>query len=271
MNWTDMFSWLCLALYALATVASFPGVLGRSPRVKRLAYLLCASGFLAHTIWLLISLFSGIFSNVSRGFYLLPLAWFLAAAGLVMSRRQRQEIILHFVAPWAFFLCACALGFSNAPAAVTMTGPLLWLHLAGIFVGIGVMAVAAGAGSMFLWQEKAIKTKSRIAGFRRDLPALSSLDAINAMATRIGFPCYSLGLLCGFLWSRIAWGSMMAGDLVKGCFSIAILLVYALLFHQRQALGWRGRKPAILAIVIFIASLVSLFIVNTFFPSQHGF
>ncbi len=271
MNWTDVFSCLCLALYALATVASFSGALSRSSRLKNLACLLCAGGFAAHTLWLCINLFTGVFANASRGFYLLPLAWFLAAAGLFMYRRQRQAIILHFISPWAFFLDACALGFSNTPGTVNLTGPLLWLHLAGIFVGVGVMVVAAGAGVLFLWQERAIKNKARIAGFRRDLPALSSLDGINAMATNVGFPCYSLGLLCGFLWSRIAWGSLLTGDMVKGGFSVAILLAYALLFHQRHALGWRGRKPAILAIVIFTASFISLFIVNTFFPSQHGF
>lgn len=271
MNWTDLFSCLCLALYALAVVASFSGLLGRSPRLKALACALCAGGFAAHSAWLAVSLCSGAFEGVSRGFYLLPLAWVLAAAGLFIFRCQRQEIVLHFVSPWAFFLCACALGFSGAPASATVTGPLLWLHLAGMAVGIGVMAVAAGAGGMFLWQERAIKHKARLAGFRRDLPALGSLDAINSLATRIGFPCYSFGLLCGFLWSRIAWPSLMPGDLVKSGFSLLILLVYALLFHQRQALGWQGRKPAVLALVIFAACLVSLFVVNTFFSSQHGF
>lgn len=34
--------------------------------------------------------------------------------------------------------------------------------------------------------------------FRKDLPALGALDRVNAMATLIGFPCYSLGILCGF-------------------------------------------------------------------------
>lgn len=271
MNWTELFSCLCLALYALAVVASFSGLLGRSPRLKNLACALCAGGFGAHSVWLALSLCSGAFANVSRGFYLLPLAWFLAVAGFFISRRLRQDIVLHFISPWGFFLCACALGFSNAPPSETMTGPLLWLHLAGMFIGIGVMAVAAGAASLFLWQETAIKHKTRLAGFRRDLPALSSLDAINAMAVRLGFPCYSFGLLCGFLWSRVAWQSFMPGDLVKSVFSVFILLAYALLFHQRQALGWQGRKPAILALVIFATSLISLFVVNIFFSSQHGF
>ena len=130
--------------------------------------------------------------------------------------------------------------------------------------------VAAGAGALFLWQEGAIKKKMPLEGFRKDLPALGALDRVNAMATLIGFPCYSLGILCGFLWARISWGSFVSGDM-KEWVSLIILAVYALLFHQRQALGWRGRKPAILALVIFSASLFSMFVVNTVFPTQHGF
>ena len=270
MDWTDFSSCLSLALYALATVASLAGVLGRLARIKKLACLLCAAGFAAHTLWLLSSVATGAFSAVSRGFYLLPLSWFLALAGLFVARRQHMDIALHFVAPWAFFLGACALGFSSTPGNMTLAGPLFVLHLAAIFVGVGVMAVAAGAGALFLWQEKAIKGKTPLEGFRKDLPALGALDRVNAMATMVGFPCYCLGVLCGFLWARISWGSFVSGD-VKEWISLLILAVYALLFHQRLALGWRGRKPAMLALVIFAASLFSMFVVNTVLPTQHGF
>ena len=270
MNWTELPSYLCLALYALATVASLAGVLGRSARVKKLACLLCFGGFIAHTLWLVISIADGSFSAVSRGFYLLPLSWFLALAGLIVARRQKMDIALQFVAPWAFFLGACALGFSSTPGSLPLAGPLFILHLAAIFVGVGVMAVAAGAGALFLWQESAIKHKTPLEGFRKDLPALGALDRVNAMATLIGFPCYSLGILCGLLWARISWGSFMSGDF-KEWISLLILAIYALLFHQRQALGWRGRKPAILALIIFAASLFSMFVVNTVLSTQHGF
>ena len=133
-----------------------------------------------------------------------------------------------------------------------------------------VNGVAAGAGALFLWQESAIKHKTPLDGFRKDLPALGALDKVNAMATLVGFPCYTLGVLSGLLWARISWGSFMSGDF-KEWISLVILALYALLFHQRQALGWRGRKPAILALVIFAASLFSMFVVNTVLSTQHGF
>lgn len=270
MDWTDISPYLSIALYALATVAALAGVLGRSLKVKKISCLLCAAGFAAHTIWLITALALGSFSAVSRGFYLLPLSWFFVLAGLFMARRQHMDIALHFAAPWAFFLCACAMSFASTPGAMTLAGPLFVMHLTAIFIGIGVMAVAAGAGAIFLWQERTIKKKLPLGGFRKDLPALDALDKVNAMATLIGFPCYSMGVLCGFLWARISWGSFVSGDL-KEWISLIILAIYALLFHQRQALGWRGKKPALLAIIIFAASLFSMFVVNTIFPTQHSF
>ena len=270
MFWTDILPCLCLAVYGLAAVASLSGILGHSIRVKKLACQLCTGGFALHSLWLAGALIVGSFSDVSRGFYLLPLSWFLTAAGLFVAYRQKMDIILHFVAPWAFFLGSCALGFSEIPGALPIAGPLFILHLSAIFVGVGVMAVAAGAGTMFLVQERSLKKKTPLDGFRRDLPSLAALDRVNALATLIGFPCYSIGILCGFLWARVSWGSFGTGDL-KEWISLIILVIYALLFHQRQALGWRGRKPAILAIVIFAASLFSMFVVNTVFSTQHGF
>ena len=270
MEWTDILTYLCLAFYGLATVASLIGLLGRSLRAKKLAVMFCSTGFAAHTAWLVASLIDGSFSAVSRGFYLMPLSWVLAGAGLFMARRQRQDIALHFVSPWAFFLGSCAVGFAETPGAPLIAGPLFVMHLIAVFIGVGVMAVAAGAGTIFLVQEKSIKSKTALEGFRRDLPSLGTLDKVNDMATKVGFPCYAVGVLCGFLWARIHWGSFGSGDL-KVWISLVILAIYALLFHQRQALGWRGRKPAILAIVIFAASLFSMFVVNTAFPTQHGF
>lgn len=270
MEWTDILSYLCLAFYGIATVISLIGLLGRHPQVKKLAVLFCTCGFAAHSLWLVHSLANGSFAEVSRGFYLMPLSWVLAAAGLFMARRQRQDVALYFVSPWAFFLGSCAVGFAETPGSPLIAGPLFILHLAAVFVGVGVMAVAAGAGVLFLLQERSLKGRTPLSGFRRDLPALSTLDRVNAMATLVGFPCYAIGVLCGFLWARIQWHSFGTADL-KVWISLIILAVYALLFHQRQALGWRGRKPAILAIVIFAASLFSMFVVNTVFSTQHGF
>lgn len=269
MHMTDISSCICLVTYAMATVSSLTGVLARSDRMKKAALLLCAAGLAFHTLWIASAAFSGTFGTSSRGFYLLPLSWVPSAAILACSRRFRLEAASHFAAPWSFFLCSIAAGFAGTENAAPFAGALFVVHLVTVFIGVGVMAVAAAAGTLFLIQNKALKKKTPLSLSGKGLPSLSLLDRVNAMATLIGFPCYSLGVLCGFLWSRINWSG--AGSDVKEWISILILLIYAVLFHQRQALGWQGRKPAILAIIIFAASLFSMLVVNTILPTQHGF
>lgn len=272
MNWIEYCSVAGLLVYAVAAVAAVAGLLGRSTRGKRLAFGLTLAAFVLHTL-LLVGIFTvtgGV--ETSRSIYLVPFAWCLTAIGLLMWRRLRLDVVLLFVPPLAFILLfvSLVLHTTNAVLPRTLSGPIFLLHLTGVFLGIGLMAVAAGAAIIFLWQERSIKAKIPLAGFRKELPALAALDRINAVATAIGFPCYTLGVLCGFVWGRIVWGDLLSGD-PKELISLAIWAVYALLFHQRQALGWRGRKPAIMALCIFAASLCSLLIVNTLLPTHHSF
>lgn len=270
MDWTDISACLCLLLYALATVLSLTCVLGSMRRAGKAAIAFGMAGFCAHTVWLACALAGGMIGGASRGIYLMPFAWVLALAGFFLYHRKNLDIIIHLILPWVFFLCACARGFSETQGGAGMEGPLFIIHLASVFVGVGVMAVASGAGVVFLWQQRALKKKMRLTDISKaDLPSLNTLDRVNAMATLIGFPSYLLGILSGFLWAHASWG--VSGADVKEWVSLGILILYGFLFHQRFALGWSGRKPAILAIAVFAASLFSMFVVNTLFSANHGF
>ncbi len=269
MDWTNTFACLSLVLYALATAASATCLLGRLPRVGKAAILLAAAGFALHTLWLASGLAGGMIGGASRGIYLMPFAWLLALAGFFLTRKKNMDIIAHLTIPWVFFLGACALGFSKTQSGSDLEGPLFLLHLVTIFIGVGVMAVASGAGAVFLWLERGLKKKRHLAGSKSDLPSLNTLDRINSIATLTGFPCYLLGLLSGFLWAHVSWEG--SGGDIKEWVSLGILALYAVLFYQRFALGWTGKKPAMLAIAIFLASLFSMFVVNTIFSVNHGF
>jgi ABC-type transport system involved in cytochrome c biogenesis permease subunit len=272
MNWTDWLSLLTLLLYVLASVAAIAGLLARHNIIKRLAFGLTLAGFGLHSLLLLIRLASPEWHIGSRSAFLLPLAWCLVAVGLVIWWKLRHNIVLLFSPPLAFLLLFVSLVLHGQSTALpqTLSGPIFSLHLVSVFIGIGAMAVAAGAALVFLYQEKFIKSKIALSGFRKDLPALAVLDKMNSLATWIGFPFYTLGMLCGFTWARMLWGKILSGD-PKELLSLLIWLIYAALFNQRQALGWRGRKPAIMALLIFSASLFSMFAVNMLLPTHHSF
>ena len=271
MDWTDVLFLLTLLLYAVASVALLAGYIGRSGRAKGLAAGISLAAFGLHTLLLAVTAAAG-WNMVVRSLYLLPLSWAFVGIGLVMWLWQKTTVLLLFIPPVAFILLMVAqlLDARGVTVAAAMTGPVFALHLVSIFAGLGLMSVAAGAAVIFLWQQKKLKMKIRLAGLRGDLPSMAALDRINSLATLVGFPFYTLGVICGFAWARLAWGRIFSGD-PKELISLIVWALYALLFHQRQALGWQGRKPALMALGIFAASLFSLLVVNFLLPTRHAF
>jgi len=269
---TVFLSGSALFLCALATVAIFAGLLGSNVKIKNIAVVLMAIVFVLISILLAYSAIDGTEMRGMRSWYLIPLVWSILALGFVGYFWLKQDIFFLTIAPLSFVILFAGFIFSHGEATLnaTLGGPILWLHLALIFMGIGLMALASGAGGIFLWQERALKKKMKLSALPKDLPSLVALDRVNGIATAIGFPLYLLGVLSGFSWAYISWGTFFSAD-PKEIFSLMILFIYAYLFHQRQSYGVNGRKPAMLAILIFSASLVSIVFVNTLLPTHHSF
>ena len=99
MNWIEYCSLSALLVYAVASVAVVAGLLGRSARVKRLAFGLTLAGFALHTV-LVIGTVAAHAEN-SRLDYLVPFGWCLVALGLRASRAPRVGIAVRVVAPLA--------------------------------------------------------------------------------------------------------------------------------------------------------------------------
>ena len=101
-------------------------------------------------------------------------------------------------------------------------------------------------------------------------PLKPHLDKINAITTMVGFPLYTLGIVSGLIWAKPVFGGTVTGD-PKEVISIVIWLFYSVLFHNRITKGWKGRKPAQLAVFVFILCLFSIIVVNTFMETHHAF
>ncbi len=259
-----------LLCYACASILLALGFLARKKSLGRWGLVFCLAGVAGHTVWVLTLLNSGFFGG--RESYLLFLALGLMAVGLLVWWRLKMDTLLLAASPFAFFLLLFVLLNKNttgAAAETSLYGPVFLLHLGAVFTAFALMAVGAVAGLLFLWQEKAIKKKTPLTEHQKDLPSLALLDKINAFTTRFGFPLFAVGVLLGFVWARLAWGAILTGD-AKEVFSLLVLIVYAVLFHQREALGWCGKKPARMAIFVFLLSLFSLLVVNTLFSTHHN-
>ena len=102
------------------------------------------------------------------------------------------------------------------PGEVRALAPALnsyWLpvHVILLFFGNAVLAVAFGAGIMYLLMERELKRKKLGAIFKR-LPSLNVLDDIDYRCLTIGFPLLTLGIITGSIWAEYAWGSYWGWD-----------------------------------------------------------
>lgn len=274
MSLPELLPILAIHLFALGAVSVVVGILSRRDWLKRLALALTLLAFLVQTTLIGHTLWTTGPAALTRAMYVLLLAWGFTFIGLMLWVwwGKRYEALLLVVSPLALlmFLAAVLLRHDEVPMPPVLSGMTFSIHIAATFISLGLLALAFGAGVLFLVQERAIKTKSRLNGFQKDLPALSALDRVNAIATCIGFPLFTVGLLFGFISARLTWGSLLSGD-PKELVSLLAWILYARLFQQRLSKGRQGRKPAILAVLIFGVCVFSFVAVNLFMTSHHSF
>jgi cytochrome c-type biogenesis protein CcsB len=116
-------------------------------------------------------------------------------------------------------------------------------------------------------QERAIKTKRHGFFFKR-LPSLEMLDYTGYACIVVGFTFLSIGLAAGFVYAKSVWGKLWSWD-PKEIWSVITWILYAALLHERLAVGWRGRRSAIMAIIGFAVLLFTFLGVNFFLKGHH--
>ncbi len=263
---------IIMILYASSTIFGIVGLMLRKQKIRILASALAMAGFALQTFDMMRGSHSLMPDGLSGGAYLQILAWFMIICGMWGQWKLRSTTPLIFITPLALMLFLMSWNFMSMAVSLppTLGGPFYALHIGSLYLSLALMTVGFTAGLIFIYVEKLLKSKSALTGFRQDFPALDILDKINSIYVTIGFPLFTLGILAGFLWAGSTWGKTLSGD-PKEIISVAIWILYALLFHMRVVQGRRGRKPAIMAICLFGLSIFSMLIVNSFMDTHHAF
>ncbi|MCU0587418.1 MAG: c-type cytochrome biogenesis protein CcsB [Syntrophobacteraceae bacterium] len=197
-------------------------------------------------------------------------ALILVSTYLFAQIRFQIRILGAFVSPIAvlFMLGSSLLPADIVPRTGLIKSAWVTLHVALLFSANALFAIAFSAGVMYLLQERHIK-KKRIGHLYLRLPSLERLDRINYVCIVIGFPLMTLGLVLGFAYAGTVWPSLWSWD-PKEIFAVVTWVIYAVLLHERLAVGWRGRRAAWLAIFGFSAVLVTFLGVNLFMEGHHA-
>lgn len=268
----EIITWVTIFIYLCAAVFGLSGMIVKRPLWRVAGRRFAIAAFLAQTVSLAAGFHGMTPGGLSSGAYLQLLAWFLLLCGIGAWLRAKNDALLLFAAPLGLilFLASVSALRSPVPLPASMSASFYALHIGALFLSLGLICVAFIAGVLFLWVDGAIKSKRRAPEFLRDMPALTALDKINSVCVLLALPLYTLGIVAGFFWAAPVFGQNVASD-PKGVTSLLVWLFLAVLFHNRLAKGWKGRKPALLAICIFIFCLFSIVVVNLALSTNHAF
>ncbi len=264
---------LIIALLYLSGAISFVlGLIYTRKKVQDVSVWLTLCGFILHTADLGLKYALGLGEVLTQSqFYVSLMAWTLLLIFFLLWWRLKLSFLSLIAAPLALVIFTWSLAIS--PATLPIPGILqgLWfgLHIGSLFVSLALLAMAFGAGLAYIHLERKIKTKSKMGNVTRELPSLTTFDRVNHWAVLVGFPLFTVGTLSGFIWAAFTWKTIFSWD-PKEVFTIGIWLIFAWLFHMRATGGWKGRKPAKLAIVIFTLSLISFVGINFFTETHHS-
>lgn len=273
MNWVELLELSVLALYFFGALLHIAAILVRKPRIRQTGQILTMTGFGLHTLDILFYLATTGSAALGQGpFYFNLLAWTLIIVYLLLNWRLQMPFLALTAIPLAMILLSFATSLNSVEVVLPKSLMGLWfgLHIGTLFLSICLLAMAASSGAVYLYMENKIKAKSKIMGLSKDLPSLALFDRVNAWAVNLGFPLFTVGVLSGFLWAHFTWERFFSWD-PKELAAIVVWLLFAVLFHQRLVNGWRGRKPAKLAIWIFGLSLISMLGINFFLETHHSF
>ena len=262
---------VAILLYMLSAACYFAYLFLQRDRLQQVGGVLLTGGFICQTVAIIWSFaVSGHVPVNNLHETLTMTAWAVVGAFLALNLKFRIKILGVYVAPLAVFILLIATQFPRdlIQPENMLKGVWLIIHIITIFAGDAAFALAAGVGVLYMLQERNIKAKTRGFFFKR-LPSLDLLDTTGYACIVSGFTLLTIGLVTGMIYAKILWGRFWSWD-PKEVWSAITWIFYAVHLHVRLALGWRGRRAAVMAIVGLCVLLFTFLGVNFLLSGHHG-
>lgn len=125
-----------------------------------------------------------------------------------------------------------------------------WLivHIVLVLAGYAALLLTAVSAFFYLVQERRLKSK-KTPNLLEKLPPLGTLDNVISSSMGFGFVFITLGVICGVLWAFVELGTSWLGNasitLAFITWGLCLLMIF-----MRVTAGWRGRKAAMMALVV---------------------
>ncbi len=261
---------IATALYTASSVGYALYLFMQKDKMQHTASNLILAGFIIHLMAvLMLTAKMGTLpvQNLKETLSIAALA--LAGMFLVLKGKFNLKILGIFAAPLITFTMIAMMVVHQTPSQGHSFLKGFWLisHIVLIFSGEAALALACGAGILYILQENAIKKKKRGFFFKR-LPSLDLLDSAGYTCVVTGFAMLTAGLITGLIYAKAVWGSFLSWD-PKEIWSAGTWLVYAALLHGRLTSGWQGRRSAIMTIIGFAVLIFTFLGVNFLIGGHH--
>ena len=252
---------LTIACYIASSLGYQGYVLFQRRPIYRVASVILWVGFVCHTGVIALQLFKGGHVPVQNLHETLStFGWAIVGVFLMFQIKFHLMVLGALVAPMATLAVVIASILPRPPVELDPLFRGLWrtFHMGTLILGVAAFAIAFLVGILYLVQEKAIKDKKRGFFFRR-LPSLNLLDSMGYSCLITGFPLLTFGIITGVIYAQMIRGRFWSWN-HKEIFAGITWLVYAALLHERLAVGWRGRRAAIMTIVGFFILIFTFFL-----------
>lgn len=261
-----------LGIYLASTFVYALSLAADKSRLEKPGYYLLAAGFVVHFISALARYFEAGYTPITNIYESLSfLALCVAGFYIYIRRAYRVQMVGSIIAPLVSLIVIMSLNFPSEikPLIPVLRSAWLPVHAVLSFLGNGIFVVGFFISLLYLVIEKEIKRKKSFP-FSARFPSLETLDRINYRCMSLGFPFLTAGIITGSIWAGFAWGSYWRWD-PKETWSLITWIVYAILFHNRLALGWRGRKTAYMMILGFFLVLFTFLGVSFLLQGKHTY
>jgi ABC-type uncharacterized transport system permease subunit len=239
------------ALYAVGLFHTIQIAINKGSSIFRAALVAFCVGVVLHMVAIVEGarasgsfLPAGFHSSVSLWAFLIALLF------LGVYWRYRIESLGTALFPLVFAMTAVAAIVTPVGHWANSAARDTWLvvHIALVLLGYAAIVLTALASVLYLAQEKRLKTKRSFALLEK-LPPLGTLDGLISKSLGFGFVLITVGVVTGATWAVIDTGSTGLSDprLSTAVLTWAFCLLMVFL---RVTAGWRGRKAALMAVVL---------------------
>ncbi|MET0992656.1 MAG: cytochrome c biogenesis protein CcsA, partial [Mycobacterium sp.] len=145
------------------------------------------------------------------------------------------------------------------------------VHVTIIVAASGILTFASSVSALFMIAEVGPQSKKRaLRWIAARLPSSELLDRVAYRTTVVGFPLFSIGVICGAIWAEAAWGRFWGWD-PKETVSFISWVLYAAYLHARATAGLKNMRAAWINVAALATMLFNMFAINYVVSGLHSY